>query len=479
MSRCCLLPMPDGYCVTLVNYAYEEADFVVRFEPLEQALGFANQITDLFFCTDSLSAIAYVNPALEQRLTATDEDPAHATIPALAPALGLGAEVIPRMMRAASRGKSLQHAFNSPDGMRQCTLVSSPLRYRGCICGAMWSVREAIHAAPEDTMALDAASYRIGAVYQHELRNPLQTVHAAVTVARLRGEGLHQDLLDVIDRSSKRMAEVLAENLAPAPGTATPPGQLSTAVSRAIADAGMQNRSHLVTFTHDTEESEPQIHYNLVAFVRVFANLFLNVAHARTDARVRISYAWDERFLTCVVDDNGPGFPPQLLADVVSAQDPRRHLGLLLVTATVETHGGTVDLANIPGSGARVALRLPLSPPIPSLVRRPPDVNGGCLRQSRTRVPLLYETVTPDLEVAALRAASSGADAITASCPTGLDKEKLHGDATTAATPAHDLVGQAPLGPGVTLRVVLTRAQDRQPFAGGRRATGDVSQQGS
>ncbi len=66
--------------------------------------------------------------------------------------------------------------------------------------------------------------------------------------------------------------------------------------------------------------------------------------------------------LACTVEDNGPGFPPEVLAGMLTSGDPNKHLGLVLVTATVEAHGGAVEMTNTSRGGARVTLRLPRSP---------------------------------------------------------------------------------------------------------------------
>ncbi|KQT87145.1 ATP-binding protein [Aurantimonas sp. Leaf443] len=70
--------------------------------------------------------------------------------------------------------------------------------------------------------------------------------------------------------------------------------------------------------------------------------------------------------LVLTVEDEGPGFAPHILSEVgrpyQSTKD--RHaagLGLFLVFNVVRTLGGTVEVANRPQGGARVALRLPLA----------------------------------------------------------------------------------------------------------------------
>ena len=70
--------------------------------------------------------------------------------------------------------------------------------------------------------------------------------------------------------------------------------------------------------------------------------------------------------------DQGIGIDPQDLPRIFDkfyrARRGDRHdvrgtgLGLALVKATAEAHGGTVEVSSVPGEGSRFSLRLPLGP---------------------------------------------------------------------------------------------------------------------
>jgi signal transduction histidine kinase len=74
--------------------------------------------------------------------------------------------------------------------------------------------------------------------------------------------------------------------------------------------------------------------------------------------------------LTLTVTDDGPGVRPDEMGEIFtpgfrgSAAVAKRGsgLGLPLVKAFVEQHGGTIAVENIPGRGARFTLRLPGTP---------------------------------------------------------------------------------------------------------------------
>jgi nitrogen fixation/metabolism regulation signal transduction histidine kinase len=68
-------------------------------------------------------------------------------------------------------------------------------------------------------------------------------------------------------------------------------------------------------------------------------------------------------FVEIAVSDNGPGFDPELIAQVfepyVTSKTKGTGLGLAIVKRIVAEHGGVVHAENLPEGGGRVVLRLP------------------------------------------------------------------------------------------------------------------------
>jgi len=67
-----------------------------------------------------------------------------------------------------------------------------------------------------------------------------------------------------------------------------------------------------------------------------------------------------------VVEDNGPGVPPELKDKVFAPYFTTKHakggtgLGLAIVHRIVSDHGGRITITDNPGGGARFSIELPL-----------------------------------------------------------------------------------------------------------------------
>ncbi|MFT5051668.1 MAG: signal transduction histidine kinase [Chlamydiales bacterium] len=103
--------------------------------------------------------------------------------------------------------------------------------------------------------------------------------------------------------------------------------------------------------------------------VQALANVVDNAIHTldgRADARIEVTVTFDERRWTLVVFDNGPGIPAEHLEHVFRRfyrVDEHRDrdlggvgLGLSLVRAIVEAHGGGVSLESQVDSGTTVTM---------------------------------------------------------------------------------------------------------------------------
>lgn len=104
-----------------------------------------------------------------------------------------------------------------------------------------------------------------------------------------------------------------------------------------------------------------------LALKRGFSNLVQNAVKYGNRARIAVAVASDS--VTVHIDDDGPGIPPDQLGLVlepfVRLETSRNRetggvgLGLTIAHASIAADGGSLDLANRPDGGLRVAVTLP------------------------------------------------------------------------------------------------------------------------
>src|SRR5262249_29900245 len=99
---------------------------------------------------------------------------------------------------------------------------------------------------------------------------------------------------------------------------------------------------------------------------QVLVNLLLNAIQATPpEGTVRLVAAREHDDVCICVDDSGPGVPPEMRHRIFepffTTKDAGTGLGLPLVHAVVQQHGGTIALETSPAGGARFHIRFPLA----------------------------------------------------------------------------------------------------------------------
>ena len=151
------------------------------------------------------------------------------------------------------------------------------------------------------------------------------------------------------------------------------PVDLAALVGDAVLDAGAVDPERSITTDVTPGLSVTGDEHRLH---QVVANLLNNaLRHSPPTAAVRVGLHADGGRAMLEVHDDGPGMTPEVAARAFQRfyrADPSRSrgrggsgLGLSIVQAIVESHGGRVALDTVPGEGATVRVELPLAPAWP------------------------------------------------------------------------------------------------------------------
>jgi len=294
---------------------------------------------------------------------------------------------LPAALEAAVQAGTVpqQHALDLRDHplgrMLQVTL--SPL---GAAPGVVASVVLILRDTTEQQRAQDelaAASRRKDeflAMLAHELRNPLAPVRSAAAILRRRADQPQQvlQLAELIDRQAAHMTRLVDDLLDVSRITR---GLIrlqpqSVELGEVVADAVQQARPAIEGRGQQLQlqpAPEPlRLHADPVRLVQVLGNL-LNNASKFTPEQGRILLAWGAveggQAEVRVVDSGigmAPAFVPQAFDLFTQAEASADRvnaglgIGLALVKALVELHGGSVGASSAgPGQGSCFWVRLP------------------------------------------------------------------------------------------------------------------------
>ncbi len=207
----------------------------------------------------------------------------------------------------------------------------------------------------------------------HDLRTPLNRIQA-------RLGALREDLtpgaaaeLDLAAEDLRNLSRTIDDFLWLREVEAGHGGQTTFFDLRALADEVSEDHGLIAEDTRGvslTVHGEPvEIMGVRSLLVRAIDNIVANaVKFTPAGGAIRVSTGRDANHALVVVEDTGPGMPPELLGQATQPgvrgghDQPGHGLGLAIAASVARRHGGDLVLANLADGGFRASLRLPLPP---------------------------------------------------------------------------------------------------------------------
>ncbi|HET9597342.1 MAG TPA: ATP-binding protein [Anaeromyxobacteraceae bacterium] len=216
---------------------------------------------------------------------------------------------------------------------------------------------------------------QLAAGLAHELRNPLASMVGSIELLRQAQTLPPSDarLMDIVLREAARLEQLVAAFLAfSRPAT---PRRERVALERAIGET-------LDVFAHDPAASRVRVTRALEPasawcdpdqLRQVLWNLLSNAAQAAASGErageVRVACRAEGKAAAILVEDDGPGIPPQDVARIFTpfftTKERGTGLGLAIVQRVVDAHGGGLTVEPLSDRGTRFTVRLPCSAPDP------------------------------------------------------------------------------------------------------------------
>jgi signal transduction histidine kinase len=223
-----------------------------------------------------------------------------------------------------------------------------------------------------------SAQRRFVANASHELRTPLTTMRACVDVALAKPEPappqtvalaarLHAEL-DKIDRLLEAFLVLARAQQRNLPGQAVLPLDYLTANALTEQAAAISERG--LTIQETTAPGGAWVAGSQALISRMVENVIHNAVCHNTDGGwIRIASGTADGRASLVVENGGPLLDQEQVRELAqpfvrigadrTGSDEGSGLGLSIVAAIAEAHGGTLDLQARPEGGLRVSIQLP------------------------------------------------------------------------------------------------------------------------
>jgi two-component system OmpR family sensor kinase len=224
----------------------------------------------------------------------------------------------------------------------------------------------------------------------HELRTPLTSIQGFAELFRLGVANEHVDtevIMRRIEEESERMRLLVDELLLLARlderrDIEPTDVDLSVLAADACSDAAATDPDRRITL----DAPRPVIVAGVADHLRqAIANLVSNaLAHTPVGTPIEVSTSAIAHRALVIVRDHGSGLGEEALQHAFdrfwqadpSRIGPKSGLGLSIVQAIAESHGGKVGASNHPGGGAEFTIDLPLAPNLPPPLARPTEARS-------------------------------------------------------------------------------------------------------
>lgn len=236
------------------------------------------------------------------------------------------------------------------------------------------------------TSALESADRtrrQLLADVSHELMTPLSAIRGYVETLQMTDlhfdESARQRYLGIVADEAERLEQIVGDllDLARLEGGGTTFRDERVAVEPLLERVRERHERVIeerrITLATRAAADVPPIRGDRTRIEQALQNLVANaIRHTPPGGRVDVTVDRDGAWIVVAVEDTGPGIPedqlPRVFDRFYKVDESRTGteipsgsgLGLSIVQAIVDRHGGTVTASNLPDHGARFEMRLPV-----------------------------------------------------------------------------------------------------------------------
>jgi signal transduction histidine kinase len=216
----------------------------------------------------------------------------------------------------------------------------------------------------------------------HELRTPLQSLHSVHYLLSEQIAGplneQQQKYVDMLRVNAERITDFTNQFLDLAKFEAgrmqfrQEPTRVPALVEKAVENARVHAEAHQITIALRAQDDLPELRVDPEKISQVVSNLLSNAVKYTPDGgQVEVAVEKGERGVRILVKDSGAGIDPEDVPHLFTkfyqaknagkARTKGTGIGLALVKAIVDGHGGTLRVESEVGKGSTFGVELPVS----------------------------------------------------------------------------------------------------------------------
>ncbi len=208
----------------------------------------------------------------------------------------------------------------------------------------------------------------------HEIGNPLNSINIHLQlldreIGYLEDEQIRNDLRELVDVSRKEVGrlDTIIRQFLKALRPSMPerrPHHLDELVNDTLEVMKHEIRDRRMLVETDFPKNIPAVAVDDAQVKQVFFNVIKNALQAMEDGGIlMIETQLSDRFVSVVVEDNGPGIDPEKLGAIYEPYHTTKAegtgLGMMIVQRIMRDHGGEIEINTGQGRGTRLILRFP------------------------------------------------------------------------------------------------------------------------
>ena len=203
----------------------------------------------------------------------------------------------------------------------------------------------------------------------HEIRNPLGIIRSSAELLKKKVTKIDptNTIPDIIVEEANRLNRIITDfiNFAKPRSPNLVPCRIEEVIDKNINFLAVQIEEKGYTINQKYQNSLPEIQADATMLYQSFLNILINAMQAMpAGGSIDITISAHNKTVTVAFDDDGEGISDEVIDKIwdpfFTTKEMGTGLGLGVVKNLIESHGGSIQIANRTPGGARVTVELPV-----------------------------------------------------------------------------------------------------------------------